>query len=315
MSDHHLTVFERTCIEILSNMRYSTRQIAEQLNRHHTTIASELRRNTQETYQAQLANEIAKERRLVCHRKELKLEQLIQIIQKYLRLTWSPEQISNTVLKGMISFKTIYRWNYDGTLLLGDLSYLRQKGKCRKPRETHGRFNIGVSIHQCPKEVKKRETFGHWEFDTVVSSHGKSKGCLTTFVERQTRFYAGVKIKNRSATEMYRAISELYEYFPKNTFKTYTVGREKEFACYSKIEVSLKIPVYFADSYSSWQRGRNENANGLLQKFFRKKTDLAQVIEKEVNEALCLINHRPRKCGSIIFGVGDSHTSFIWNKK
>ena len=106
-----------------------------------------------------------------------------------MKLTWSPEQISHTVLKGVISFKTIYRWIYDGTILSGDLSCLRQKGKRRKPRETRGRFNIGTSIHQRPKEVKKRQTFGHWELDTVVSSRGKSKGCLATFVERQTRFY------------------------------------------------------------------------------------------------------------------------------
>ena len=113
-------------------MGYSTRQIAGQLNRHHSTIARELKRNTQETYQAELADELAGQRRLVCHRKKLKSEQLIQIIQKYLKLTWSPEQISNTVLKGVLSFKTIYRWIYDGTILLGDLSCLRQKRKASK---------------------------------------------------------------------------------------------------------------------------------------------------------------------------------------
>ena len=79
------------------------------------------------------------------------------MIQKYLQLTWSPEQISNTILKGVISFKTLYRWIDDGTIWLGNLSGLRPKGNRRKPRETRGRFNIGTSIHQRPKEVKKRE--------------------------------------------------------------------------------------------------------------------------------------------------------------
>ena len=296
MSYKHLNTFERTRIKVLSKMGYSTRQIASQLNRHHSTIARELKRNTQETYQAELAHELARKRRLVCRRDENKSEELIQMIQHYLKLTWSPEQISQTVLKGIISFKTIYRWIYDGTIFSGDLSCLRQKGKRRKPRETRGRFNIGTSIHQRPKDVKKRQTFGHWELDTVVSSRGQSKGCLSTFVERQTRFYLAVKIENRSATEMYRAISELHEQFPRDTFKTYTVDRGKEFACYSRVEADLKVPVYFADAYSSWQRGSNENANGLLREFFPKKTDLAQGTEKEVNEALCLINHRPRKC-------------------
>ncbi|MTM66843.1 IS30 family transposase, partial [Turicibacter sanguinis] len=284
MSYNHLNTFERTRIEVLSKMGYSARQIAVQLNRHHSTIARELKRNTQQTYQVELADELAWKRRLGCHRPETKSEEVIQTIQHYLKLTWSPEQISNTVLKGVLSFKTIYRWIYDGTILLGDLNCLRQKGK---PRETRGRFNIGTSIHQRPKEVKNRETFGHWELDTVVSSRGKSKGCLATFVERQTRFYVAVKIDNRSALEMYRAISELYEHFPKDTFKTYTVDRGKEFACYSKVEADLKVPVYFADAYSSWQRGSNENANGLLREFFPKKTDLARVSDEEIDEALC----------------------------
>jgi len=86
--------------------------------------------------------------------------------------------------------------------LLGDLSCLRQKGKFPKLREKRGRFNIGTSIHQRPKEVKPRETFGHCELDTVVSSRGKSKCCLATFVERQTSFYVAVKIENCLATEM-----------------------------------------------------------------------------------------------------------------
>ena len=136
-------------------MGYWARQIAGQLNRHQRAVARELKRNTQQTYQAELVDELAEQRRLVCHRKELKSEQLIQTIQKYLELTWSPEQISNTVLKGVISFKTIYRSIYDQTILLGDLSCLRQKGKSRKPRETRRRFNIGTSLHQRPKEVKK----------------------------------------------------------------------------------------------------------------------------------------------------------------
>ena len=101
--------------------------------------------------------------------------------------------------------------------------------------------------------------------DTVVSSHGKSKGCLATFIERQTRFYVAIKIKNRSATEMYRAIRELYEHYPKDTFKTYTLDWGKEFSCYAKVEDELKVPVYFADTYSSWQRRSHKNANGLLQ--------------------------------------------------
>ena len=132
MSYKPLNTFEGTLIEVLSKIGYSTRQIAGQLNRHHSTIARELKRNTQQTYQAELADELAWKRRLGCHRPETKSEEVIQTIEHYLKLTWSPEQISNTVLKGVISFKTIYRWIYDGTILLGDLSCLRQKRKASK---------------------------------------------------------------------------------------------------------------------------------------------------------------------------------------
>ena len=84
--------------------------------------------------------------------------------------------------------------------------------------------------------------------------------------------------------------------YPEHTFKTYTVDRGKEFACDSQIEAELKVPVYFADAYSSWQRGSNENANDLLRENFLKKTDLARVTEEEVDKALYLMNHRPRNC-------------------
>ena len=293
MSYHHLSTFEHARIEFLSKMGYLARQIAKQLNCHHSTISRELKRNVNNAYQVEQADELAQNRHLVYHRQEKKSEEVTQTIQHYLKLNWSPEQISNTVLKGVISFKSIYRWIYDGTILSGDLSCLRQKGKRRKPRETRGPFNIGTSIHQRPKEVKKRETFGHWELDTVVSSRGKSKGCLATFIERQASFYVSIKIENRSASEMYRAIGQLSERYPKHTFRTYTVDRGKEFACYSQIEVELKIPIYFADAYSSWQRGSNENANRLLREFFPKKIDLAKVTEEEVNgySALLIIDH------------------------
>ena len=171
MSYHHLNIR----IEVFLKMGYWAKQIAGQLNRHHSTIARELKRNTKETYQAELADELAGQRRLVCHRPETKSEEISQTIQHYLKLTWSPEQISNTVLKGVISFKTIYRWIYDGTIWLGDLSYLRQKGKRRKPRETRGRFNIGTSIHQRPKEVKSATHLGTGSWIRLFQVVGRVK--------------------------------------------------------------------------------------------------------------------------------------------
>lgn len=296
MSYVHFTTFERSRIEMLSKQGYSSRQIGKELQRHHSSIARELKRNKISDYQAEVAHDISQNRRKKCYPKGKKSEKIIKKIQDHLKLTWSPEQISETIMKGKISFKTIYRWIYEGTLLKGNLKNLRHKGKRQKPRETRGRFNVGTSISKRPKEVRDRTTFGHWELDTVVSSRGKSKGCLATFVERQSRFYVAIKLMNRSSKEMLRAISMLYKFFPKSTFKSFTVDRGKEFSCYKEIEEELGVSVYFADPYSSWQRGSNENANGLLREFFPKKTDLALVTEQEVADALDLINHRPRKC-------------------
>jgi len=296
MSYIHLTTFERSRLETLSKLGYSTRQIAKELNRHHSTIARELKRHGLDEYLAEKAQSSYEFKRLPCRSKGKKSAALIQYIQTYLRLTWSPEQITETILKGQISFKTIYRWLYDQTLFYGDLRALRQKGKRRSPRETRGRFNVGTSIHQRSKDVKNRQTFGHWELDTVVSGRGKSKGCLATFVERQSRFYWAIVLKNRTASEMERAIKELRKDFGETVFKSYTVDRGKEFACYPEIETQLKVPVYFADPYSSWQRGSNENANGLLREFYPKGTDLAKVSEQELKQILDLMNQRPRKC-------------------
>lgn len=181
------------------------------------------------------------------------------------------------MFQGKLSFKTIYCWIYQGLLVKQDLTVLRYKGKHRKPRETRGRFNVGKSIRERPKEVKTRKTFGHWELDTIVSSRGKSKGCFATFVERKTRFYTAIKMPNRAAKSMESAISFLLDKLPDGAFKTATVDRGKEFSCYSNIEKNSEIQVYFADPYSSWQRGSNENGNGLLREFFPKQTDLAKV--------------------------------------
>lgn len=117
-----------------------------------------------------------------------------------------------------------------------DLSLLRQKGKRHKPIEKRGKFLIRTSINKRSKEVKKREVFGHWELDTVVSSRGKSKGCLATFVERKTRLYTAIKIPDRSSKSMENAIRQLKLATPEKAFKIATVDRGKEFACYSVIE-------------------------------------------------------------------------------
>ena len=122
------------------------------------------------------------------------------------------------------------------------------------------------TIKDRPQEVENRETFGHWELDTMVSSRGQSKGCLATFVERKTRFYIAIKMDDRTKDSMFLAISSLYNTLTSKLLKTFTVDRGKEFACFEQVE------------------------------FFPKKTDLAKVTLDKLTEALVLINNRPRKC-------------------
>lgn len=296
MSYNHFTTFERSRIELLHKQGHSTRQIAKQLDRHHSSIARELQKNSQDDYQAESAHRLSQQRRLHSQWQGKYKPELAQCIENKLDQTWSPEQIAATIMKGKISYKTIYRWLYKGKLKQGNLQVLRHKGKRQKPSETRGKFNIGTSIGKRPKEVKNRSTFGHWELDSVVSSRGKSKGCFATFIERKSRFYFAYKMPDRTAASMKSSIEKLYKALPNEAMQTATVDRGKEFSCYQEIESELKVAVYFADPYSSWQRGSNENANGLLREFYPKKTDLAVIEESELLAALHLINNRPRKC-------------------
>ena len=298
MSYSHFSIIERSQLEILHHMNWSTRDIAKALGQHHASIARELsRNNTVHTYYSpEAAQESYRYRRQRATLKVKLTPTLKEYIEDKFAKTWSPEQVAATLKDEKVCFKSIYRWLYQGLLVRGDVQVLRHKGKRRKPVEKRGRFNIGKSICNRPEEVKKRETFGHWELDTVVFSRGKSKACVATFVERKTRAYFGVLIPDRTAVSMEHAFNEVNQRYIKGAMCTATVDRGKEFACHERLEASHDVQIYFADPYSSWQRGSNENANGLLREFFPKKTDFALVTPEMLNHALYLINNRPRKC-------------------
>ena len=294
MSYVHLTTSERVKIETYLELGFSVRKIAGHLGRQPSTISRELKRNPY--YDASCADQRYVERKKKCGaRTKFTLEKGVRILGK-LRETWSPEQIAGRLFQEEgLSFKTIYRWIYTG-LVEADSGLLRQKEKRQKPRETRGRFNVGLPISKRPSDVKERQTFGHWELDTVVSGRGKSKACVATFVERKSRFYLAVPMEDRSAQSMESTIQALHLYFPLGTFQTATTDRGKEFSCHERIRDTLGVPMYFADPYSSWQRGSNENANGLLREFFPKGTDFGKVSRSELAQALAWINERPRKC-------------------
>lgn len=293
MNYTHFTIAERTKIEVYLGLGYGIRRIAKLLNRASSSVSRELKRNP--NYRAEKAQDAYHKRKANCGAPSKLTPAIKETVEEKLKQTWSPEQIIGRLFKGKLSFKTIYRWLYAGMIDL-PLTALRQKGKRQKPKETRGRFNVGTSISKRPKEVKNRKSFGHWELDTVVSRRGQAKGCVATFVERKTRLYIGIKMPNRSTASMDEAIRKLYHVLPKIAFQTFTTDRGKEFSCYATIESDLKIPVYFCDAYSAWQRGSNENSNGLLRESFPKRTNFDFVSQNQLQEAVALINNRPRKC-------------------
>ena len=207
----------------------------------------------------------------------------------------SPEQIANTPCELKIpSFKTIYRW-IDERYLKSTLKNLRRKGKTRKRLGNGGRFTTGKSIRKRDKSVYTRKEFGHWEADTVVSGQGKTKACFATLAERKTRYYIAIKIPNRNGETMANAVIKELSKLPKGAVKTITCDRGSEFAGWREIEKGLNCNMYFADPYCAWQKGTNENLNGLLREFYPKGRNLERVSEKTLKKNLALINARPKK--------------------
>ena len=180
MSYSHLTITDRIKIEAYLELGLKPCQIASKLGVHKSTISRELRR-CQNGFSAALAQEQYDQRAKQKGRKSCLTPELKKEIEDGLKSSWSPEQICGRYQleqKPMVAFKTIYNWLYAG-LIDPDLSVLRRKGKSRQPKETRGTFRIGTSIAKRPKEVRNRETFGHWELDTVVSSRGQKQGLFS----------------------------------------------------------------------------------------------------------------------------------------
>lgn len=301
MDYQHLSIDERCCIRSFYKQGLSIRAIARGIGRSASTVSREIRRNCTFVsdiygYYPHTAQRKYRNRRMYCHRGMYWNQEVIGYIEGRLEATWSPEQISCTPCHlRMPSFRTIYRWLYDGYLEKGNLKVLRRKGRSRGAKETRGKFNVGKSIRKRDRSVYSRREVGHWELDTVVSGIGKSKACFATFAERKTRFYIAVKMQNRKADTMEETILRTLGAFPKRMVRTLTCDRGSEFSNWSSIERRLGCNMYFADPYCAWQKGSNENSNGLLREFYPKGRNLQHVSEKTLKKNLELLNSRPRK--------------------
>jgi IS30 family transposase len=300
MNYKHFTIEERCCLREYYIKGKSYREIARLLGRNVSSVSRELRRNCTfyrdiPRYYPYTAQRKSNLRNSYRHRGMFWSKEVIDYIDEKLSLTWSPEQIANTPCELKIpSFKTIYRWIDEG-YLRSTLKNLRRKGKTRKRLGNGGRFTTGKSIRKRDKSVYTRKEFGHWEADTVVSGKGKAKACFATLAERKTRFYIAVKIPDRNGETMANAIIKALSILPKGAVKTITCDRGSEFAGWRKIEEELHCSMYFADPYCAWQKGTNENLNGLLREFYPKGHNLERASEKTLKKNLALINARPKK--------------------
>jgi IS30 family transposase len=308
----NLTFEERYVISHLALHGLSFREIGGRLNRHHTTISREMKRNratyaNDAVYWYDSAQKYAdQKKRIPRHTIRQSNTKLVRYVKAKLREDWSPEEISGRLIADYpnnklmrISHEAIYHWIYMDARQGGDL-YIhlrRHHKKCRKQRRYgSGRIPIPgrVSISMRPEVVGNRERFGDWEGDTVEGKKGS--GGIASHVERMSRYLIAAKLSDKSANIMTTASAKAFQRIPKVMRKTLTVDNGKEFTQFKQLEEKTNLCIYFADPYSSWQRGSNENTNGLLRQYFPKGTNFRDIMDKDLALAVKKLNHRPRKC-------------------
>ena len=299
---NQLTEAERYHIYTMKKQRSSLREIAKGMGRSHTSLSRELRRNTGGNgYRHKQAQTLATQR----HQrktKQVKLtEDLLAYISENIKKSWSPEQISGRLeVENLtsISHETIYRFVFKNKEMGGDLyKHLRHQSKPYRKRygkkDYRGKIPGRVDISERPTVVDERSRVGDWEADLVI---GKGhKGAIVTLAERKSRLYLATPIRNKTAELTTKAVTTLLTVF-KAFVHTITYDNGREFSGHGDISNSLECKGYFARPYHSWERGLNENSNGLLRQFFPKSMPLDQVTQEEVLTATEAMNHRPRKC-------------------
>jgi IS30 family transposase len=227
---------------------------------------------------------------------------LREYVRKKLQQYWSPEQICGRIQKEHrtdISVITIYNWIYRDRDAGGEFyKHLRQSHRRRRKRrvgeDRRGQMPGRRMIDERPDVVNERQRIGDWEGDTIEGRKGS--GIIATHVERKARYTVAVKVADKSADSVTKATLEAMGKLPPAKVRTMTFDNGKEFAGFKELECGLGMRSYFARPYHSWERGTNENTNGLLRQFFPKGMDFGAVLETDVDRALELLNNRPRKC-------------------
>ena len=304
--------------------------IARRINRPECTVGREIWRNVKKklrSYHATKAHERATERSL--HGRPKKLEanaKLNAYVHEKLRLEWSPEEIAKRMrmeypkdASMRISHETIYQYLYclpRGELKKELMKGLRHERKMRQPRINvkwrRQRIPDIVSISERPKETEGRTVPGHWEGDLIIGKGKKS--ALGTLVERTTRLTLLVPLEKKDALSVKEAFEKSFARIPKKLRKSLTYDRGSEMSAHKLFTKDTGIQVYFADPYSPWQRGTNENTNGLIRQYFPKGTDFSLVPLTAIKEAERRLNERPRKTLEF-YTPSEKFYELITNKK
>jgi len=309
-SKRALTLSEREEISRATVADLSIRSIAKHLNRSPSTISREIKRNGgYDNYRATQADLSAWER---AHRpKQCKLacnRSLSRTVATKLQLNWSPEQIAGWLKveypndeNNHVSHETIYRSLFVQTrgVLKKELQqYLRSQRAIRRSkhaslkRDGLGQITNAVSISERPASVEDRAVPGHWEGDLIA---GSNNSYIATLVERHTRYVMLAKVKNKDTESVVSALIKQSKKLPTELYKSLTWDRGKEMAGHQRFTLATDIDVYFCDPQSPWQRGSNENTNGLLRQYFPKGTDLSVHSQTKLNAVARQLNERPRK--------------------
>ncbi|MDP7491101.1 MAG: IS30 family transposase, partial [Arenicellales bacterium] len=305
-----LTLSEREEISRGIVAERSIRSMAMLLGRSPSTVSREIRRHGgYDRYRAALADTKAWDGARRPKRCKLATSpRLRRAVSRKLRLNWSPEQIAGWLKRThpgdgsyQVSHETIYRSLYvqtRGVLKKELLQHLRSKRTIRRSKQAgqkgdgRGQITDIVSISERPASVEDRAVPGHWEGDLIT---GSKNSHIATLVERHTRYVMLAKVANKETQTVVSALIEQAKKLPTELYKSLTWDRGKELADHQRFTLATDIDVYFCDPQSPWQRGSNENTNGLLRQYFPKGTDLSVYSQAELNKVARQLNERPRK--------------------
>ena len=302
---------ERATVMLMDREGSSVRAMARTLGWSPSTISRELTRHRVEghAYDAAQAGDRARARRFPC-RKSCKLGQgtaLFGVVEHFLREGWSPEQRAGTMKslyphqpEQRVSHETIDNALYvmpKGALRSDLLGCLRQRRRVRRPRargeDRRGQIHDMTSVHVRPPEVEDRLIPGHWEGDLIKGAFNRS--AVGTLVERTSRLVLLVWVENASALAALEGFTRVLNGIPEPMRKTLTYDQGKEMSEHQRLTAMTGVSVFFADPHSPWQRGSNENTNGLLREYLPKGTDLSGYTQDDLNAIAAKLNHRPRK--------------------